>query len=58
MKQLAFISGALSFSIIGLGLLFKIEHWPTANILTVLGLGLFSIVFVPSYTKYLFDKSN
>jgi hypothetical protein len=58
MKQLAFISGALSISLTGLGILFKIMHLPGASILLVLGLGLFAILFVPSITKYLYDKEK
>jgi hypothetical protein len=58
MKQLAFISGALSISLLGLGILFKIMHWPGADALLVLGFGLFSILFVPSITKYLYDKAK
>jgi uncharacterized protein involved in response to NO len=58
MKQLAFISGALSISLTGLGILFKIMHWQGASILWVLGLGLFAILFVPSVTKYLYDKEK
>jgi hypothetical protein len=56
MKTLAFISGAFSCSLAVLGVLFKIMHWPGANILLVLGLGIFSIFFIPSITKYWYDK--
>jgi hypothetical protein len=56
MKTLAFISGAFSCSLIALGILFKIMHWPGANILLVLGIGIFSIFFTPSITKYWYDK--
>jgi hypothetical protein len=56
MKTLAFISGAFSCSLIALGELFKIMHWPGAGILLVLGLGIFSIFFIPSITKYWYDK--
>jgi hypothetical protein len=58
MKKLAFISGGLSGSLIGLGILFNIMHWPFANVLLLLGLGILSIFFVPSLTKYLYDKSK
>ncbi len=58
MKSLAFTSGALSFSLTALGILFKIQHWPGASALLVLGLGIFSILFVPSITKYLYDKNK
>jgi hypothetical protein len=58
MKKLAFISGGLSFSLSSIGMLFKIVHWPGANILLVLGIGLFSLVFVPGIAKYLYDKEK
>jgi len=58
MKKLAFITGALSFSLTSLGILFKIIHWPGANILLLVGIGLFSMVFVPSISKYLYDKEK
>jgi hypothetical protein len=56
MKKLAFITGALSGSLTGIGVLFKVMHWPYSGIILVLGLGLFSLVFLPSVTKYLYDK--
>jgi hypothetical protein len=58
MKKLAFITGVLSFSLTSLGILFKIVHWPGANYLLVIGLGLFSIIFIPSIAKYLYDKEK
>ncbi len=58
MKKLAFITGALSFSLTPLGILFKLMHWPGAGVLLVVGIGLFAIVFVPSITKYLYDKDK
>jgi hypothetical protein len=56
MKKLAFISGALSGSLMGLGILSRIQHWSCAPILMVLGLGLFTLIFMPSVAKYLYDK--
>ncbi|MCX6235936.1 MAG: hypothetical protein NTY07_00025 [Bacteroidia bacterium] len=56
MKKLAFISGALSGSLSGLGVLFRIVQLPGVHILLILGLGLFSLIFVPSAAKYLYDK--
>jgi hypothetical protein len=58
MKQLAFLSGAVSISLTAIGILFKIMHWPGANILLVLGLGLFAILFVPSVAKFSFNKGK
>lgn len=56
MKKLVFITGALSFSLTPIGILLKLMHWPGANILFLIGIGLFSIIFVPSIAKYLYDK--
>lgn len=58
MKKLAFITGALSFSLTSLGILFEISHYPGADLLLQLGIVLFSFVFVPSITKYLYDKGK
>lgn len=58
MKKFAFITGALSFSLTPVGVLFKLFHFPGANILLLAGIVLFSIFFVPSITKYLYDKEK
>jgi hypothetical protein len=58
MKKLVFITGALSFSLTSIGVLFKIMHWPVAGALLAVGIGLFAIVFVPSISKYLYDKEK
>jgi hypothetical protein len=58
MKKFTFITGALSFSLTALGILFKIMHYPGADILLLTGILIFSILFVPSVTKYLYDKEK
>ena len=58
MKKLVFISGGLSGSLTVLGILFKIMHWPGAGVLLMLGLGILSLVYIPSLAKYLFDKGK
>jgi hypothetical protein len=58
MKKLVFISGGLSGSLTGLGILFKIMHYPGAGILLLLGLGILSTLYIPSLTKYLYDRSK
>ena len=58
MKKLVFISGGLSGSLTGLGILFKMMHWPGAGLFLLIGLGILSILFIPSLTKYLYDKSK
>jgi len=55
MRTLAFVSGAFSGTFIGLGMLFKIQHWPMASIFLILGLGAFSLLFIPSMAKHLYD---
>jgi divalent metal cation (Fe/Co/Zn/Cd) transporter len=58
MKKLMFITGALSFSLTSVGILFKLMHWPVAGALLAVGIGLFAIVFVPCISKYLYDKEK
>jgi hypothetical protein len=52
MKKLAFITGALSISLTGLGIIFKMNYWPAASMLIVVGIGIFSLLFTPSIFKY------
>lgn len=56
MKKLAIVSGALFASLISLGTLFKVMHWPGAGIMLVLAIGLFSLVFIPSTAYFLYQK--
>jgi hypothetical protein len=58
MKKLAFISGALSFSLTSLGFLFKMNHWHPADLLMVVGIGIFSLLFSPSIFKYLYSREK
>jgi hypothetical protein len=58
MKKLMFISGAISFAVVPLAVLCKIVHVPGANLLFILGIGLFSLVFVPLYAKYRYDRAK
>jgi hypothetical protein len=58
MKKIAFTTGALSIAIIGISLLMKTLHLPASELLTAIGLALFSVVFVPTIFKYLYDSSK
>jgi hypothetical protein len=58
MKQLAFISGALSTSLFVLGSLFKLMHWPGAGPLLTFGLVGIALIFIPSVTKYQYSKDK
>lgn len=56
MKKLVFISGAASISLTVLGGLFKIFHFPGGSILTIVGLALFALVFVPCCARFWYDR--
>ena len=47
MKKILKISGVTSIILILLGVIFKSMHWPGAGIAVVLGLGFFSLIFIP-----------
>lgn len=47
MKKIMFVSGFVSASLLTIGILFKFMHWPGAGILLVLGIVLFSLLFLP-----------
>lgn len=47
MKKFIYISGIVIINIFVFGALFKIMHWPGANILITLGLGSFCLGFLP-----------
>lgn len=56
MKKLVYISGALTAMLALLGILFKIQHWPGAGPMLVLGIAGFALIFIPSFAKYKYDK--
>lgn len=47
MKKFIYISGVLLLNIFAFGSIFKITHWPGANIIFVIGIGLFAVMFLP-----------
>ena len=47
MKRTLKISGITSIILIMIGVIFKTLHWPGAGITVVLGLGFFSLIFIP-----------
>ena len=46
-KNVAGIIGAISASVLNLGISFKFQHWPGAGVMIVLGLASFALVFIP-----------
>ncbi len=47
MKTLAFISGILSANLMMFGSLFKVSHWPYADLLLILAVIVFCFLFLP-----------
>ena len=56
MKRSAFISGTLCSSLFLLGSLFKIMHWPGANVLLTLGIAGIALIAIPTMAVYQFNK--
>jgi hypothetical protein len=50
-RNAAAIIGTISASVINLGITFKIQHWPGAGVMIVLGLTTFALVFIPLLLK-------
>ncbi len=47
MRKVMFITGAISVAGFIIGSFFKVMHWPGANVMLLLGIGLASLVFLP-----------
>jgi hypothetical protein len=47
MKKLVYISGIVLLNLFAFGSIFKVIHWPGANIMFMGGLGLFALLFLP-----------
>lgn len=58
MKRFAFISGTLCSTLFLLGSLFKIMHWPGANVLLTLGLAGAALIAVPFISAYLYGRNR
>lgn len=50
-KNVAGIIGAISASVLNLGITFKFQHWPGAGVMIVLGLASFALIFIPILLK-------
>lgn len=58
MRALAFSSLAIFASTAILGVLFKIMHWPGANIGLVIGVAGLALITVPSFAFYKFRSTK
>ncbi|MBK0401657.1 hypothetical protein I5M27_01590 [Adhaeribacter sp. BT258] len=47
MKKIMLASGAFSAIVLSIGIVFKFMHWPGAGVLIVIGIALFSLLFLP-----------
>lgn len=50
LQKITSFSGITSGALISVGTLFKIMHWPTANMIITTGIVLMAIVFIPLFT--------
>jgi len=55
--NLRMFSGFAAGTLISVGSMFKILHYPTANIQTVLGMAILNLVFLPLFFLHLYRKS-
>jgi len=58
MKKLVYISGPIACALIPIAYLFKKLHWPGAAVILVVGVAVFSLIFIPTLAKYLYDKDK
>lgn len=58
MRLATYISGTLSVMFVIMGVLFKIQHWPGAQKILAVGLGIFGLIFVPVYAIYRYKKTK
>jgi len=58
MKKIAFTLGALSTSTILTGVVMNYLHWRYSDFVLALGIMVFALFFVPSMTKYIYDRPS
>ena len=58
MRKMVYISGVLFSSITLLSILFKLVHLQGAQILLIIGIGGFSLIFIPAYAVYRYYKKK
>lgn len=57
-KRGAIMIGAISASLVNLGITFKIQHWPGAGVMLVLGLTMFALIFIPALLRERLTKEG
>lgn len=56
MRKTVYLLSATSLSLLMMGNLFKIMHWPYGNILLTISLSMISLLTIPLVTHYLYNK--
>ncbi len=51
MKKFMYVLGTIAPSLVIIGSIFKIQHWPGASIMLVLGLTLLALVYIPVFVS-------
>lgn len=57
-ETLIYTTGVIGVIIFELSTLFKVQHWPGASIMLIIGAILIASVFLPLYASHLFRKSD
>ena len=57
MKKTMFVLGYIAAALTTFGLLFKVMHWPGANIMLILGVAMLNFGFLPMYFTDRYKKA-
>jgi hypothetical protein len=60
MKKFVFVLGFTAAFVFAVGFIFKNMHWPTANLMILIGAAVFTLAFLPLYfrLKYVADQAT
>lgn len=58
MRLTIYLSGTIGASLFVMGYLFKITHWPMANVMLLVGLTLIGLVTIPLAGYYKYNKGK
>ena len=58
MRLAVYLSGTLGAMLFVMGYLFKIKHWPMADLMLIIGLSLIGLVAIPLSAYYKYNKGK
>ena len=58
MRLIIYLSATIGASLFVMGYLFKIKHWPMADMILLIGLSLIGLVTIPLVGFYKYNKVN